>query len=147
MVRAVEAVNFIRWEPAQRHSGADASGPGACATRFNMARACHPLHARAESVGEAPICSLTWSHIGAHDLPISWWRHVEHWLDMPKPPPAVRRARALELLWLRHAHFSTLGPAWNESVQPQFSLYISAPVVARALTMPLVTCHPWVDRP
>ena len=29
---------------------------------------------------------------------MSWWKHLEHRFGMPKPPPAVCRARALELL-------------------------------------------------
>ena len=105
MVRAVEAVDFIRWTSAQRHSGADSDGPGGCTTRSRMARACHRLPARAAGVCESSIWSITWSQSCAHDLPMSWWNHLEHRLVMPKPPPAVCRARALELLWPGHAHF------------------------------------------
>ena len=126
MVRAVEAVNFIRWEPAQWHSGVDAGGTLAAATYFDMGRASEPLPAQVANVCEGAVCRLTWSQSCAHDLPMSWLKHLEHWLGMPKPPPIARSARAFELLWLRHTHFRTLGPAGMS----QFSLnsaYISQP--------------------
>ena len=109
---AVEAVDFIRWTSAQRHFGADAGGSGGAATLWDLARPHHPVLARAAGVCESPIYRLTWSQSCAHDLPMSWWSQLEHRFGMPKPPPAVRRARAFDLLWLRHAHSGTLGPAW-----------------------------------
>ena len=64
--RAVEAVDFIRWLPAQWHSGGDADGPGAGTTRFDITRPCHPPPARAAGVGNAPVYSLTSSQSCAH---------------------------------------------------------------------------------
>ena len=100
------------------HSGVDADAPGDCTTRCNMARPCHPLPAHAEGACEAPVYSLTCSQSCAHDLPISWWSHVEHWLGMLEPPPVVLTDRALEILWLRRALSGTLGPAWIQHYGP-----------------------------
>jgi hypothetical protein len=85
MVRAVEAVDFIRWMPAQRHFGLKGGGPGVRATLYKLACAHHPLPACAAGVGEALICSLTWSQKCAHDLSMSWWRHLWHHVGMPVP--------------------------------------------------------------
>ena len=109
MVRAVEAVNFIQWLPAQWHSGVDAGGPGDGTTCFDMARPCHLLPARPAGVGDAPAYSSTWSQSCPHDRPMSWLNHLEHWLGMLEPPPVVLTDRALELLWLRHAFSGNLG--------------------------------------
>ena len=100
MVRAVEAVHFIGWPSALRHFGADVGSSGAAATLFDLARPHHPQPARAAGVCESPIYRLTWSQSCAHDLPMSWLKQLEHRFGMPKPPPAVCRARALELPWL-----------------------------------------------
>ena len=104
MVRAVlVAVDFIRWTSALRHFGVDVGGSGGAATLWDLARPHHPVLARAAGVCESPIYRLTWSQSCAHDLPMSWLNQLKHRLGMPKPPPAVCRARAFDLLWLRHA--------------------------------------------
>ena len=100
MVRAVEPVNFIRWLPAQWHSGVDAGGTLAAATLLDMGCACEPLTAPVANVCEGAVCRLTWSQSCAHDLPMSWWKHLEHWLGILEPLPIVITGRALELLWL-----------------------------------------------
>ena len=100
MVMAVEAVDFIRWMPPQRHFGVDAGGTGVGTTLFGIARAHHPLPVRAAVVCEAPACGLTWSQFCAHDLSMSLWRHLETRFVMLEPPPAVRCARAFNLQWL-----------------------------------------------
>ena len=76
MVMAVEAVDFIRWTSASWHFGVDAGGLDVGTTLFGMARAHLPLPAGAAVVCEAPACDLNWSQICAHDLPMSWWRHL-----------------------------------------------------------------------
>ena len=116
IVRAVEAVNFIRWLLALWHFGADAGGPGDGTTCFDMARPCHLLPACPAGVGDAPVYSSTWSQSCAHDRPMSWLNHLEHRLGMLKPPPVVLTDRALELLWLDRAHYSTLR-WWLDSLQ------------------------------
>ena len=77
------------------------------------------LGATASSTTRSCCERLRDTHLPPHMKPkkaagpaMSWWSHLKHWLIMPKPPPVVCRARAFELLWLRHAHSGTLGPAW-----------------------------------
>jgi len=83
MVRAVEAVDFIRWMPAQRHFGVDGDGSGVDATLCKLAYAHHPLPARAAGACEALFCSRTWSQKCAHDPSMSWWRHLRGHGGMP----------------------------------------------------------------
>ena len=109
MYRAVKAVDFIGWRSAYLHFGVDAGGKAVCTTLRILARPHHPLPAPAVSVCETPICRLTRNPKSAAGPAMSWWSHLKHWLIMPKPPPVVCRARAFELLWLRHAFSGTLG--------------------------------------
>ena len=107
--RAVEAVNFIRWLPSQRHIGVDADGTGACTLLFEWARPHHPLPALAAGAGAALLYRLMWSQSCAHELAMSWWKHLDHQRGMLEPPSVVLTDRALDILWLRHTSSGTLG--------------------------------------